>query len=200
MGRTREFNEENTIAIATNLFWEKGYNAVSTQDLLDAFGIGRSSMYAAYKDKHSLFILALQHYRKMATQSMLDELSKEGPFIETITQLLNQLVKDTLKDSKSKGCFIVNTAIELAPHDEEILAIVQDNRSSIINALSTAIQKGIENKELSKKNNPKALANYFYNLISGLRVDGKVTKDKSMYQDTVNIALTVLEPGKKAKV
>jgi TetR/AcrR family transcriptional regulator, transcriptional repressor for nem operon len=197
MARTREFDEENIIKIATDLFWNKGYNAVSTQDLIDAFGISRSSMYGAYKDKRSLFILALQHYRKTASQSMIDILANDKSFPDTISLLLNQIIKETITDNQSKGCFIVNTAIELAPHDEEILEIIQSNRKNIINGLTKAIQKGIDNKELTKNNNPKALANYFYNLINGLRVDAKVTKDKLNYQDTIKLALTVLEMEKK---
>jgi TetR/AcrR family transcriptional regulator, transcriptional repressor for nem operon len=197
MARTREFDEENIIKIATDLFWNKGYNAVSTQDLIDAFGISRSSMYGAYKDKRSLFILALQHYRKTASQSMIDILANDKSFTDTISLLLNQIIKETITDNQSKGCFIVNTAIELAPHDEEILEIIQSNRKNIINGLTKAIQKGIDNKELTKNNNPKALANYFYNLINGLRVDAKVTKDKLNYQDTIKLALTVLEMEKK---
>jgi TetR/AcrR family transcriptional regulator, transcriptional repressor for nem operon len=198
MARTREFDEEKIIKIATNLFWSKGYNAVSTQDLIDAFGISRSSMYGAYKDKRSLFILALQQYRQTASQNMLNALSESTSFFDTITSLLNQIIKETITDSKSKGCFIVNTAIELAPHDKEILEIIRENRKNIIEALTQAIQKGIDNKELSKNNNPKALANYFYNLINGLRVDAKVIKEKLNYQDTIQIALTVLNIEKKA--
>ncbi len=196
MARTREFDEENIIKIATDLFWNKGYNAVSTQDLIDAFGISRSSMYGAYKDKRSLFILALQHYRQTSAQRMLDMLANDNSFFDTISLLLNQIVKETITDGQSKGCFIVNTAIELAPHDTEILEIIQQNRNNIIEGLSKAIQKGIDNKELTKNNNPKALANYFYNLINGLRVDAKITKDKQDYKETVSLALTVLESEK----
>jgi TetR/AcrR family transcriptional regulator, transcriptional repressor for nem operon len=197
MARTREFEEENIIKIATDLFWNRGYNAVSTQDLIDAFGISRSSMYGAYKDKRSLFILALLHYRQTSAQSMLDILANGSSFFDTITLLLNQIIKETITDTKSKGCFIVNTAIELAPHDKEILEIIQQNRNSIIDGLSKAIQNGIDKRELAKNNNPKALANYFYNLINGLRVDAKITKDKLNYQDTIKIALKVLATEKK---
>jgi TetR/AcrR family transcriptional regulator, transcriptional repressor for nem operon len=193
MARNREFDEQKVIETAVNLFWNKGYNAVSTQDLIDAFGISRSSMYGAYKDKRSLFILALQNYRQTASQSMIAVLNNHVSFIETITLLLNQIIKENITDNQTKGCFIVNTAIELAPHDQDILKIIQENRENIIVALSQAIKKGIENKELSNKNNPEALANYFYNLINGLRVDAKVTQEKKDYQETINLALKALD-------
>ncbi len=199
MARLREFDEAAVINTAVDLFWNKGYNAVSTQDLIDAFGISRSSMYAAYKDKRSLFILALQHYRATASQNMIAVLEKNETFIPTIQSLLNQIIKENITDKQTRGCFIVNTAIELAPHDEEILSIIQENRKNIIEALSKAIQKGIDNAELSKNNNPHALANYFYNLINGLRVDAKVTRDKKNYAETIQLALSVVNVNAAAK-
>jgi len=198
MARQREFDETIIIEKATNLFWKKGYNAVSTQDLIDAFGISRSSMYGAYKDKRNLFIITLQHYRKTASQGMIDVLNSSNPFKETITQLLNQLIRDTISDNDNKGCFIVNTAIELAPHDTEILEIIVENRKNIISALATSIEKGIENGEIETTQKPESLANYFYNLINGLRVDSKVHKDQNNYKEIVEIAISVLDNRKKA--
>lgn len=192
MARQREFDEKNVIETATNLFWKKGYNAVSTQDLIDAFGISRSSMYGAFKDKRSLFIIALQHYRETASQGMINVLNENKSFKETISQLLTQFIKDTISDNDNKGCFIVNTAIELAPHDNEILEIIQENRRNIISALTTSIEKGIENGEIKTNKKPQSLANYFYNLINGLRVDAKVHKDKNSYKEVVEIAMSVL--------
>lgn len=193
MARNREFDGQFVIETATELFWTKGYNAVSTQDLIDAFGISRSSMYGAYKDKKSLFILALQHYRQTASKAVTDELSKERPFIEIISSILNLIANESIADDKSKGCFIVNTAIELAAHDNEILSIIQKNREDLTDALTLAIQRGIEKKELSENNNPKFLANYFCNIINGLRVDSKVTKNKENYSETIKLALKAIE-------
>lgn len=197
MARQREFDEKQVIETATNLFWKKGYNAVSTQDLIDAFGISRSSMYGAYKDKRSLFIIALEHYRDTASQGMINLLNENKSFKETIALLLSQLIKDTITDNDNKGCFIVNTAIELAPHDKDILEIIQENRKNIITALSKSIEKGIENGEIKSNQNPKSIANYFYNLINGLRVDAKVHKDKNNYKEIVEIALSVLDYEEK---
>jgi TetR/AcrR family transcriptional regulator, transcriptional repressor for nem operon len=192
MARNREFDEKFVIETATNLFWKKGYNAVSTQDLIEAFGISRSSMYGAFKDKRSLFILALQHYRDTASQNMINALNEKKSFKETIAQLLIQLIKDTISDQDNKGCFVVNTAIELAPHDNEILEIIKSNRENIIFALKTSIEKGIKNGEINPSQNPSALANFYYNLINGLRVDAKIHKDKNNYDEIIKIAMGVL--------
>jgi TetR/AcrR family transcriptional regulator, transcriptional repressor for nem operon len=129
---------------------------------------------------------------------MLDALSKSVSFTETITLLLNQVIKENITDRQAKGCFIVNTAIELAPHDKEVWEIISQNRKNITAGIAAAIERAIESQELTKNNDPRALADYFYNLISGLRVDAKVTRDKVNYKDKIQLALKVLEMGKKA--
>ncbi len=193
MARTREFDEVKVIDIATNLFWKNGYHGVSTQDLIDAFGMSKSSMYGAYHDKRNLFILALQNYRKNASQGMMNAMKGDKSLKETIQLLLNNIITETVIDEDCKGCFIVNTAIELAPNDSEILDILRVNRENIVSAFSTAIQKGIDNKELAPSNNPHAIANYLYNLINGMRVDAKINKDRSQYAEIVNVAMSALQ-------
>lgn len=193
MARQKEFDESNVLDIAMNLFWEKGYNAVSTQDLIEAFGISRSSMYGTFKDKKSLFILSLRHYRQTVTKEMTDTINSNRPIKEIISEILNKLVRESICDDKSRGCFVVNTAIELAPHDKDILEIIQDNRNNIIQSIKSAVQKGIEKGEISKDKNPNALAVYLYSIINGLWVDAKVHKTKSHYKETVEIALKSLD-------
>ncbi|MGL4631282.1 MAG: TetR/AcrR family transcriptional regulator [Leadbetterella sp.] len=195
MARTREFDEEKVIDIATNLFWKNGYHGVSTQDLIDAFGISKSSMYGAYHDKRNLFILALQNYRSKASQGMINAMKEDKSFEETITKLLSTIVSESVNDPDCKGCFIVNTAIELAPHDQEIADILRENRENITQSIARSIQQGIEDKVLSISNNPRAIANYLYSVINGMRVDAKIHKDKDQFADVMKLALSVLQKG-----
>jgi TetR/AcrR family transcriptional regulator, transcriptional repressor for nem operon len=193
MPRNREFDEAMVIETATDLFWKKGYHAVSTQDLIDAFGISKSSMYGAYKDKKNLFLLALENYRNNTSKKMIEVLQQERPFKKTMASLLNGLIKESLADAEHKGCFMVNTAVELAPHDKDISNIIEENRLNIVLALAQAIKRAIKNRELSTKHDPDALANYFYNFISGLRVDAKLSIQKPDYKNIAKIALSVLD-------
>ncbi len=193
MARKREFDEKKVIEIGTQLFWEKGYHAVSTKDLVEAFGISRSSMYAAYHDKRNLFIQCLKHYRDTSAQEFHRILKSKQTFKKKMSLLLNALLKETIFDNQHKGCFIVNTAIELAPHDEEILQLIQQNRKDVITAYTKAIREGIEQGELSEDLHPDSLANYFYNLVNGLRVDAKVQQDSKTYKKVIKIALSTLE-------
>jgi len=188
MARKREFDEKKVMEVATNLFWRKGYHAVSTEDLKTACGISRSSMYGAYKDKRSLFILALNHYRQVSSEAMIDTIKRASSVKEAIAEILDQLVNDTFCDTENKGCFMVNTAIELAPHDKEISAIVEANKKNIIDALKLSIEQGIKSGELKLSQKPEALALFFYNLVNGLRVDGKISNDRTSCKEVVEIA------------
>lgn len=193
MARTREFNEEKVMETATELFWGKGYNAVSTQDLVDAFGMSRSSMYGAYKDKKSLFLLALQHYSLKVPSKIIELMALEKPVKEKLRDVLLSIVKANLNDEKYKGCFMVNSSIELAPHDKDVLEIIQSNRTNIIKSIQRGIEKGIDNEEISRDKNPNALAIYFYNIISGLQVDAKINKIEAHFTETIEIALKSLD-------
>ena len=69
MGRNKDFDEEELLEKAVNVFWKKGYNATSAQDLVDALGINRSSLYNTYTDKKTLFTKSLKHYQQKQTNA-----------------------------------------------------------------------------------------------------------------------------------
>ncbi len=64
MARTKDFDEQEVLKKAVCLFWNKGYNATSMQDLVDQLGISRSSLYDTYGDKHTLYLKALEEYQQ----------------------------------------------------------------------------------------------------------------------------------------
>lgn len=88
---------------------------------------------------------------------------------------------------------MVNCSIELAPHDKDVLKIVQSNRENIINAIRSGIEKAINNGEISRDKNPNSLAVFFYNIINGLQVDAKINKTESHFTETIQIALKSLD-------
>ena len=193
MARKREFDEQQFLEKATQMFWDKGFNAVSTAHLIEAFGISRSSLYALHKDKKSLFIQCLQHYRDTSARGLINILNGPQPVKAKISQILELLVSESLNDEQHKGCFMINTAIELAPHDADIREIVQQNRAAIVAAMAKAIQQGIDNQEISPTHQAESLANYFYNLIEGFRVDAKIQREPQTYERVIEVALSVLD-------
>lgn len=194
MARVKEFDEKTVLEKAVDLFHCKGYNATSAQDLVDALGISRSSLYDTYGDKRSLYLKALQYYRSTASDRMIDMVKNSTDIEETIKQIFKAAVKESVEDKLSKGCFLVNTTIELAPHDKDVAEIVNQNRTDVENALCLAIKKGQDNGVFTKAQSAISLARFIFNNISGLRVAAKSNAEKKVFDDIVKVTLSVLKP------
>src|ERR1700722_16434563 len=129
MARNREFDTEAVLDKAIDLFWSKGFNGVSTQELIDCFGISKSSMYGAFGDKMTLFIAALKRYSFNATSVIEYRLEQTEDIKKEICSIIHDMCKHPT--TMLKGCFVVNTAIELAPHNKEIADIVRAHQQRL---------------------------------------------------------------------
>jgi TetR/AcrR family transcriptional regulator, transcriptional repressor for nem operon len=192
MGRTREFDTGKTLQKAIQLFWEKGYNGVSTQELIDAFGISKSSLYAAYGDKMQLFIMALENYRLDLSGKTINRLKNCISIKKEIKSIFTEISRNALSDKKHKGCFVVNSIIELAPHNDEIAAIVKDHRARLEKAFTTAIYAGIATGEIGGDKNPENISRLYCNAISGIQVDAKYISNPQYFADVVKALLVLL--------
>lgn len=119
----KSFSVDEVLDKAMHAFWTHGYAATSMQDLVDCTGVNRASLYATYGDKRALFLAALERYETQYCSRMLDEL-KDMPDPRHAIARLFELFIDRRVEVESSGCFMTNTALELAPHDDEINAVV----------------------------------------------------------------------------
>ncbi|MEJ7740419.1 MAG: TetR/AcrR family transcriptional regulator [Chitinophagaceae bacterium] len=193
MARTKEFDEKAVLNKAVDLFWMKGYHATSAQDLVDGLGISRSSLYDTYSDKHSLFVKALQQYRKERIDEVIQTLNKTEDAEEYIKYLFNYIKTEAIEDKVCKGCFMVNSTIELAPVDKEIAVIVNSIMQDFEDALCKAVRKGQDAGVFTTKHSARSLARFLYNSINGLRVTVKSGAGKKVFDDIVNVSLSVLK-------
>ncbi len=192
MARNREFNTEKVIGKAIDLFWEKGYNGVSTQELADEFGISKSSMYGAFGDKMQLFTTALEKYRFEVYSDTINRLENCSKVKKEIRSIFTGISAGAMADKKNKGCFVVNSAVELAPHDKKIAAIVLQHRQGLEKAFANAIRKGIKNGEIPAGKKPAILGKVFCNAISGIQVDAKYLKDAAYFEEVINALMDML--------
>ena len=193
MARTKDFDEEVVLDKAIQLFWNKGFNATSMQDLVEGLGISRSSMYATYGDKHALFLAALERYRSKAHQTMADITDNTPSSKEAIKKLVALTTSELIKDKQHKGCFMVNTAVEIAPHDPEVNTFICQNDKDIESFFYKAIKNGQASGEIPARHNARALARFILNTVKGIRVSAKSAADKKVFDDIVNITLSVLD-------
>jgi TetR/AcrR family transcriptional regulator, transcriptional repressor for nem operon len=193
MARTKVFDEDLILDKAMNLFWKKGYNATSAQDLVDGLGISRSSLYDTYGDKHSLFVKALKQYRKERIDPVINGLDKAEDIEAYIRNVFEAVKTEALSEEHLKGCFMVNSAVELAPVDDDVATIANSIMLDTENAITKAIKKGQEQGLFTTTHSARSLARFIFNSLNGLRVTMKFDVSKKMFDDIVNVCLSALK-------
>ena len=193
MARTKDFDENEVLTKAMELFWLKGYNATSMQDLVDGLGISRSSLYDTYGDKHSLFIRALENYEAINGTKMTGIIDNARSAKEAIRAMLEFITGELIADREHKGCFLVNVAVEVASQDQEVGNIVCQNDRNVEEFFYTTIKKGQENGEIKNKQDARALARFIFNNVKGIRVTAKSISDKAFFEDIITLTMSVLD-------
>ncbi|HEY4182932.1 MAG TPA: TetR/AcrR family transcriptional regulator [Kofleriaceae bacterium] len=191
MARTKEFEREYALERAMNIFWERGYEATSMADLLEAMGIGRQSMYDTFGDKRALFIEALERYidqRQDEYSCMVSAPSVKGAIRGMFEALLSESPKE-----KRRGCFGILTTLELAPHDPGIAKLMQARQRILEDVMAEALTRAQKTKELGKEKDPRALARFLLATFSGLRVAATTDPHNPGHRDIVELALKSLD-------
>jgi TetR/AcrR family transcriptional regulator, transcriptional repressor for nem operon len=114
MPRPREFHEASALKAALECFWRRGYEATSLRDLTGAMGLTAPSIYNAFGDKQELFGRALDQYLEHTTRERLRRLHEELAPKEAIRRFFAEIVDHSINDRQRKGCFLVNSALEVA--------------------------------------------------------------------------------------
>jgi TetR/AcrR family transcriptional repressor of nem operon len=124
MGRLKAFDEDEVLDRAVDCFWQHGYEATSVRDLADRMGISGASLYNAYGDKRALFVAALARYADRSMRERIARLEKSGRPKEAIRAFLAEIIDRSLEDPDRKGCLLVNSALDVAPHDAAIGRVI----------------------------------------------------------------------------
>jgi TetR/AcrR family transcriptional repressor of nem operon len=190
MSRNKSFNQTEVLTKIQELFSHKGFNGTSVDDLVQASGLSRSSLYDTFGDKENLFAETFLLYRNASTREMIHEIESSTDIKKTIAAIFESIYEDSL-NKKKLGCMMVNTAIELAPHQKKISKLIDDEMAMIQNALTTAIHKAQSQNKVSKKKSADALANLVITCINGLRVAEKWGAKDKIYKDVSQTVISL---------
>jgi TetR/AcrR family transcriptional repressor of nem operon len=163
------------------------------QDLVDGLGISRSSLYDTYTDKHTLYMKALESYRKQGYAKIREIIDDATSAKETIKRLLEFTTDEMLGDSQQKGCFMVNAEVEVALHDQEVNDVVCKNDKQLEETFYQLIKKGKDNGEITNQMDARALAGFIFNTVKGIQVTAKATSDRAIFDNIIKIAVSVLD-------
>jgi len=165
MARNVEFNEEDAIQKAMEVFWKKGYSGASMRDLTDAMHINSSSLYNTIGDKRQLFVRCIRSYTQGRMQEALTRSAQFKSPLEAIIHYINGSVNTILYSNNS--CLAIKTTFELAATDPDVQAILREDSDFSHQFLLNLIKKAIEQKELNSDTDPEALTDYIVNVFTG---------------------------------
>lgn len=194
MARPREFDESAVLDAAVHRFWLRGYEATSVRELADSMGMTGASLYNAFGDKRSLFRRALAHYVKHSFGERESRFEGKLPPKEAIRVFFREIVERSLSDDERKGCLLVNSALEVAPHDPEFqkaIAAVLVRMEAFFRRCVTA---GQTSGEISTGQSADDLARLLLGAFLGIRVLARVRPERKLLEGLVRPALASLDP------
>ena len=193
MARLKDFDEERALDQAVDCFWKHGSEATTVRDLADAMKIGGTSLYNAYGDKRALFERSLERYANRSMRDRIARMEAEHRPKEAIRAFLAEIVDRSLKDSDRKGCLLINSALDVAPHDTEIGKVV----AGYLDELRAFFQRNIEAAQRAGQA-PRMLdaeeaADHLLGVLAGIRVLARTGAKRKALESVARPALALLD-------
>jgi len=162
MPRNKEFDYDEKLETARDLFWKKGYNATSMNDLVDSMKINRSSLYLAYGNKHDLFLKSLTNYIEKKDRQYSLAAKKSDEPLAAIRNIINSVFESVVQES---NCLFTNSVFELALTDKEVSKLLTDQTLKAVGLFEKLLKQAEEEGALKLNRDPRAMAHF---LVSGL--------------------------------
>jgi TetR/AcrR family transcriptional regulator, transcriptional repressor for nem operon len=192
MGRPREFDEPAALDAAMDCFWREGYEATSMRDLAARMGISGASLYNAFGDKRSLFCEVLRRYADRSTRERIARCETTLPPKEAIRAFLGEIIERSV-DGDRRGCLLVNTALEVAPHDRELGAEVAACLGEIEAFFRRAVEAAQGDGSIPPGRDPADLARLLLSVTLGLRVLARANPQRELLEGAARPALALLD-------
>jgi TetR/AcrR family transcriptional regulator, transcriptional repressor for nem operon len=194
MARPREFDLDAALDSAMEMFWRRGYEATSLDDLCGVTGLSRSSLYAAFGSKRDLLLRSVDRYVELRTPRIAALLAQPMSIQDAFASLARQFIDQIIAGPGRRGCFIGNCAAELARSDRAALARVRRALGATEATFRDALARAEVRGELTAGADVDALARFLTAGFQGLRLIGKVNANRSELEDIATTMLQCLEP------
>jgi TetR/AcrR family transcriptional repressor of nem operon len=195
MARPKEFDPDLAIAQAGEVFRRKGYASASTEDLVSAMGVGRGSLYATFGSKSELFALALSKYTDRQFAPQIEALNRAEDPMQAITAFFTDRAIIHGQPGVEFGCLVVNSTVELSPHDPEMAKLLSDYWHALEDAFFAAISKAQDQGDAHTDRSARDLARFCIALMRGMVVGAKMDRDPEIAKNVIETAMLALKPG-----
>jgi TetR/AcrR family transcriptional repressor of nem operon len=200
MPRPREFDETAALEAAMECFWRRGYEATSLRDLTASMGLTAPSLYNAFGDKQELFARALERYLDHTTRDRLRRLEESLAPKEAIHRFFAEIIEHSIKDRQRKGCFLVNSALEVAPHHAECRAVIAEQFGEIEAFFKKCILAAQVDQTVAPDVDAGDVACLLLGVLLGIRVLARTKPNRDVLEGVARPALALLDsPRRKSR-
>jgi TetR/AcrR family transcriptional repressor of nem operon len=199
LARPREFDEEKVLALAVERFWEHGYEATSIRDLAQVMGLTTASIYNAFGDKRAVYRKALDYY---VERSFVDRVGRfeTRPPREAIEAFFTEIIDRSLADTHRKGCMLVNSALEVAPHDPEFQRVVAEVLLQVEDFFRRSVQAGQDDGTIGRRQSANDMGRTLLSMLLGIRVLARTRPERDLLDGLIRPVFALLEPDARMQL
>jgi TetR/AcrR family transcriptional repressor of nem operon len=192
LARQKSFDETKALEAAMGCFWERGFAATSLRDLTGRMGIAGPSLYNAFGDKRALYEKALDHYCRTATYKLIARIEEQHAPAERIAELFATVVDLAATDRKRRGCLLINSALEVAPHDAEMRRVITLHLGAVRSFFARSLTDARRGRSRRPTLPSQEAADNLMAVLIGLRVLARSAPERAMLESIVAAALKPL--------
>ncbi len=174
-------------------FWRRGYEATSMRDLIGAMGISGPSLYNAFGDKRAVFTAALERYLDQSPRARMKRLEAASAPKDAIRQFIEEIIERSLNDPERRGCLLINSALEVAPHDRQLGAVIGDCLTEIEAFFRRSIKAGQKQGTIRRALVAKDVARLLLGVLLGIRVLARSRPERALLEGVARPALALLD-------
>ncbi|MET3545753.1 TetR/AcrR family transcriptional repressor of nem operon [Paenibacillus favisporus] len=198
MARTKAFDTNEVLHKAMKVFGSQGYEGTTLPDLLTGLGIARQSLYDTYGTKRDLFVTAVKYYMDRKNHDLLELMDQPGAVIDKVKLAFTAMISALADPELRRECFIISSAIEQAPHDEELAAYIRSNTEQVEQAFYSMLERGKERGEIDPETNIRELARFLAHERISLVVAAKMGMDEQNLYGIMRMVLSVLKSNESS--
>jgi TetR/AcrR family transcriptional repressor of nem operon len=193
MARPREFDDVVALEAAIDCFWQRGYEATSMRELADKMGLSGTSVYNTFGDKYALFVQALERYLDQSMRERIRRLEESLAPKKAIRKFIDEIIERSVNDRERRGCFLINSALEVAPHDKKLSGLIADRLTEIESFFYRSIKAAQAEGTVPKDRAAKDLARLLLGILLGIRVLARSNPERSLLEGVARPALSLLD-------
>jgi TetR/AcrR family transcriptional regulator, transcriptional repressor for nem operon len=193
MGRPLQFDKEQALNKALEIFWRKGYESASLLDLIEAMDLSKSSFYQSFTSKQDLFVRCLNEYQARLSKNLTEKLNSASSGYEFIEQTLVEIITEPDEEIRRKGCFLMNTATISCSLDNSFLSVTENGFAQLEKVFQTAVERAQTEGGISPDKNAQHLANLIVCTIAGLRTMIKAGTNQQTLRSIITTTLSMLK-------